>query len=93
LAAFVNGHFSQLFTEIGRSVAVAEQPQNLIATCTHWHIAWLSLIETPEDGEVEAPTDFLPETTPVLFGRTIFPGPVSTLGEFVFRIAAEQAEA
>jgi hypothetical protein len=29
----------------------------------------------------------------VLFGRTIAPDPVSTLGEFVFRIAAEHAEA
>ena len=74
------------------AVAVGEQPKNLIATCTERHIAWLSLIETPEDGEVEASTDFLPETFPVLFGRTIAPDPILTLVEFVFRIAAEHAE-
>jgi hypothetical protein len=28
----------------------------------------------------------------VLFGRTIAPGPISTLGEFVSCIAAEHAE-
>jgi len=91
--AFVNADFCQLFAEIGRSVAVAEQPQDLIASCAQRLIAWLSLIEMPKDGEVEASTDFLPETAPVLFGRTIAPDPVSTLGEFVFRIAAEHAEA
>jgi len=92
-AAFLDADFNQLLAEIGRSVAVAEQPQDLIASCAQRLIAWLSLIEMPKDGEVEASTDFLPETAPVLFGRTIAPDPVSTLGEFVFRIAAEHAEA
>jgi hypothetical protein len=65
---------------------VAEQPQELIATCTEQHIAWLGLIETPEDREVEARTDFLPETFPALFGRTITPDPILTFGEFLFLI-------
>jgi hypothetical protein len=56
-------------------------------------MAWLGLIETPKDGEVEASTDFLPEMAPVLFGRTIAPDPILTYGEFVFCIAAEHAEA
>ena len=77
-AAFLDADFNQLLAEIGRSVAVAEQPQDLIASCAQRLIAWLSLIETPKDGEVEASTDFLPETAPVLFGRIIGPDPVST---------------
>jgi hypothetical protein len=89
----VNADFSQLLAEMGRSVAVGEQPQHLIAACAQRQMAWLCLIETPEDGEVEACTDFLPETFPVLFGRTIAPDPISTLCKFVFRIAAEHAEA
>jgi len=56
-------------------------------------MAWLSLIETPEDGEAEESTDLLPETFPALFGRTISPGPVPALGEFVFCIAAQHAGA
>ena|SRR5208282_2343662 len=57
LAAFLDADFSQLFVEISRTVAVAEQPQDLIATCTERHIAWLSLNETPEDSYVKAPID------------------------------------
>jgi len=53
---------------------------------------WLRLIETPEDGEVEARTDFLPETFPARFRRTIAPDPILTFGEFVFRIPAEHTE-
>jgi len=92
LATFMDADFGQLLAEIGWSVTVAEKSKNLIATCTERHIAWLSLIETPKDGEVEASTDFLPETFPVLFGSTIAPNPILTFGEFVFSIAAEQAE-
>ena len=92
-AAFLDADFNQLLAEIGRSVAVAEQPQDLIASCAQRLIAWLSLIETPKDGEVEECTNFVPETFPVLLGKTITPDPVLTLGEFVFRIAAEHAEA
>ena len=91
-AAFLDADFGQLLAEISRSVAVAEQAQDLVATCAQRQTAWLSLIETPKDSEVEACTDFLPETAPVLFGGTISPGPISTLGEFVFRIAAEHTE-
>jgi hypothetical protein len=52
-AAFVNANLNQLFTEIGGSVTLAEQPQGQIATCTQRLTAWLSLTETPEDAEVE----------------------------------------
>jgi len=82
----VNADLNQLFTEIGRGITVAEQPQNLIATCAQRQAAWLSLIETPEDGEVKACTDFLPETSQALFGRTITPDPILTFGEFLFLI-------
>ena len=92
LAASLDGDFSQLLAEIGRIIAVGEQPKNLIATCTERHIAWLSLIEAPEDGEVEVPTSFLPEAFTTLFGRTIAPNPILTMVKFAFRIAAEHAE-
>ena len=49
--AFLDADFSQLFAEIGRSVPVAEQAQDLVATCAQRQIAWLSLIETPKDSE------------------------------------------
>jgi len=88
----VNADLNQFFTEIGRGITVAEQPQNLIATGAQRQTAGLSLIETPEDGEVEAGTDFLPETFPGLLGRTIAPDPIMTFGEFVFRIPAEHTE-
>jgi hypothetical protein len=56
-------------------------------------MAWLSLIETPEDGKVKPAADSLPETFPVLFGRTVAPHPTLTCGQLVFRIASEHAEA
>ena len=92
LTVFANADLSQLLPEIGKSVAIAEQPKNLIATCTERHIAWLSLGVTPEDGEVEALPDFLPETFPMPFGRTIAPDPILAMIKFVFRVAGEQAE-
>ena len=88
----MNADLNQLFTEIGRGITVAEQPQNLIATCAQRQTAGLSLIETPEDGEVEAGTDFLPETFPARFRRTIAPDPILTIGELAFRIPAEHTE-
>src|ERR1035437_4508862 len=91
-AAFVNADLNQFFTEIGRGITVAEQPQNLIATGAQRQTAGLSLIETPEDGEVEAGTDFLPEMFPGRFRRTIAPDPIPTFREFVFRIPAENTE-
>ena len=91
-AAFVNADLNQFFTEIGRGITVAEQPQNLIATGAQRQTAWLSLIETPEDGEVEARMDFLPEMFPARFRRTIAPDPILTFGEFVFRIPTEHTE-
>ena len=91
-AAFVNADLNQLFTEIGRGITVAEQPQNLIATGAQRQTAGLSLIETPEDGEIEARTDLLPETFPARFRRIIAPNPIMTFGEFVFRVPAEHTE-
>ena len=88
----MNADLNQFFTEIGRGITAAEQPQNLIAACAQRQTAWLSLIETPEDGEVEARMDFLLEMFPGRFRRTIAPDPIMTFGEFVFRVPAEHTE-
>jgi hypothetical protein len=92
-AAGVDNHLEKLSAEILSGIVATEQPHDLITAGTQRQTTWLSRLETPENGKVKARSNLSPETAPKLFGGIMAPGPVLTLGEFAFRVAAEHAEA
>ena len=88
-AAFVNTDLNQLFTEIGRGITVAEQPQNLIATGAQRQTVGLSSDRKrlPRMAKSRQARIVSQRRFRHCSGRTIAPDPILTMIEFVFRIA------